>query len=77
MQPGNMLNVAYLGSTVLVGVPGASMHSPITSLDVFLPWIFAGREITKEAVSGCGDGGLCLGCRECRWPNCYFGFGRR
>ena len=77
MQPGNMLNVAYLENTVLVGVPGASMHSPITSLDVFLPWIFAGREITKEAVSGCGDGGLCLGCKECRWPNCYFGFGRR
>ena len=77
MQPGNMLNVAYLENTVLVGVPGASMHSPVTSLDVFLPWIFAGREITKEAVSGCGDGGLCLGCKECRWPNCYFGFGRR
>lgn len=77
MQPGNMLNVAYLDKTVLIGVPGASMHSPITSLDVFLPWIFADREITKEAVAGCGDGGLCLGCKECSWPNCYFGFGRR
>lgn len=76
MQPGNMLNVAYLDDTVLVGVPGASMHSPITSLDVFLPWIFAGRRITKEALAACGNGGLCQGCEICHWPECYFGFGR-
>lgn len=73
MQPGNMLTMAYLGDTTLVGVPGASMHSPTTSLDVFLPRIFAGVKITKEEISGYGEGGLCMGCTECRYPICYFG----
>lgn len=74
MQPGNMLTIAYLGNTALVGVPGASMHSPVTSLEVFLPRIFAGLRITKEEVAGYGEGGLCMGCKDCTWPKCYFGF---
>jgi molybdopterin biosynthesis enzyme len=73
MQPGNMLTMAYLGNTMLIGVPGASMHSPTTSLDVFLPRVFAGLKITKEEISGYGEGGLCMGCAECRYPFCYFG----
>jgi molybdenum cofactor synthesis domain-containing protein len=73
MQPGNMLNIAYLGGTVLVGVPGASMHSKVTSLEVFLPRIFAGIEITADEISGYGEGGLCMGCKVCTYPKCYFG----
>ncbi len=73
MQPGNMLTMAYLENTMLVGVPGASMHFATTSLDVFLPRIFAGLKITKEEIPGYGEGGLCMGCTECRYPICYFG----
>lgn len=73
MQPGNMLMIAKLGKTMLMGVPGASMHSPITSLDVFLPRVFAGVEITREGIVGMGVGGLCAACAECTWPTCYFG----
>ena len=73
MQPGNMLTIAYLDETVLVGVPGASMHSPVTSLDVFLPRIFAGINITIKDISKLGDGGFCSGCKECTYPRCYFG----
>lgn len=73
MQPGNMLMMAYLAKTVLIGVPGASMHSSITSLDVFLPRIFAGEEITREEIAGYGEGGFCLGCGDCTYPICYFG----
>ena len=73
MQPGNMLTIAYLDGTVLVGVPGASMHSPVTSLDVFLPRIFAGLEITQNDIPGLGEGGFCSGCKECIYPRCYFG----
>lgn len=58
MQPGNMLTIAYLPQTVLVGVPGASMHSPVTSLDVFLPRIFAGVEIEKADIAALGEGGF-------------------
>ncbi|MCL2124735.1 MAG: molybdopterin-binding protein [Oscillospiraceae bacterium] len=75
MQPGNMLTIAYLGNTVLVGVPGASMHSPVTSLDVFLPRIFAGIEISKDDIPGLGEGGFCSACAECTYPRCYFGRG--
>ena len=73
MQPGNMLTIAYFENTALVGVPGASMHSPVTSLDVFLPRIFAGIEITKEEVASYGLGGLCQNCEVCHFPNCNFG----
>lgn len=74
MQPGNMLTVAYKDDTVLIGVPGASMHSPVTSLDVFLPRVFAGVEIKAEDVASFGEGGFCMGCKTCTWPSCYFGF---
>ncbi|SHH78021.1 molybdenum cofactor synthesis domain-containing protein [Sporobacter termitidis DSM 10068] len=73
MQPGNMLTMAYLEETILIGVPGASMNFPTTSLEVFLPRIFAGLKITKEEIAGYGEGGFCLMCAECRYPNCYFG----
>ncbi len=76
MQPGNMLMLASLDKTMLVGVPGASMHSKTTSLDVFLPRIFAGAPIAREEIAGYGEGGLCMGCTECRYPICYFGFGQ-
>ena len=75
MQPGNMLTVAYLDGTALIGVPGASMHSPVTSLDVFLPRVFAGIEITGDDIPGLGEGGFCSGCATCRYPRCYFGRG--
>jgi len=75
MQPGNMLMIAYLNETVLVGVPGASMHSPVTSLDVFLPRIFAGLEIKADDIPGLGEGGFCSACASCTYPRCYFGRG--
>ena len=75
MQPGNMLMIAYLGDTVLIGVPGASMHSPVTSFDVFLPRVFAGVEITADNIPGLGEGGFCTVCAECKYPRCYFGRG--
>ncbi len=73
MQPGNMLHIAYLGKTAMMGVPGASIHAKTTSLDVFLPRVFAGIEITAEEIAGYGEGGLCLGCETCHYPKCYFG----
>jgi len=75
MQPGNMLTIAYHDDTVLIGVPGASIHAPVTSLDVFLPRVFAGVEITPEDIPGLGNGGFCLGCKVCAYPRCYFGRG--
>ena len=73
MQPGNMLTMAYLGETMLIGVPGASMHSAVTSLDVFLPRIFVGERIEKRDAAILGEGGFCMNCKPCRYPLCSFG----
>jgi len=72
-QPGNMFLLAYLGKTVLMGVPGCAMFNRTTVLDVVLPRIFAGEELKKEDFIKVGEGGFCSGCKECTYPNCYFG----
>ena len=73
MQPGNMLMLASLEETMLVGVPGASLHFRTTSLDIFLPRIFAGDTITPEEIADFGEGGFCMQCEKCHYPICYFG----
>jgi len=73
MQPGNMLTIGYAGSAVLMGLPAASMKAPVTSADVFMGMAYAGIPITREDVANLGEGGLCISCKECTWPVCYFG----
>lgn len=58
MQPGNMLMVARSGETYLMGVPGASIHSKITSFDFFLPRVFAGIDLKREDFLEMAEGGL-------------------
>lgn len=72
-QPGNMFLLAYLGKTVLMGVPGCAMFSRTTVLDVVLPRLFAEEELTKADFIKMGEGGFCSSCKECSYPNCYFG----
>ncbi|MHC2994615.1 MAG: molybdopterin-binding protein [Candidatus Atribacteria bacterium] len=72
VQPGNMFMMAYLGKTVLLGVPGCAMYYRTTILDVVLPRIFVGEILTKEDFIKMGEGGFCLNCKECRYPQCFF-----
>jgi len=72
-QPGNMFMLAYLGNTAIMGVPGAAIYSKITVFDVVLPQIFTGDRFTKEDFIRLGDGGLCMRCDPCHFPNCTFG----
>ena len=58
MQPGNMLMLAKDDDTYLMGVPGASIHSKITSFDFFLPRIIAGLKLTKIDFIEMAEGGL-------------------
>lgn len=60
MQPGNMLTMGKRGACTLVGVPGASMHSPVTSLDIFLPRLYAGLPVSREDAILLGEGSLTL-----------------
>jgi molybdenum cofactor synthesis domain-containing protein len=72
VQPGNMFMMAYLGETVLLGVPGCAMYYRTTILDVVLPRIFIGEILTKEDFIKMGEGGFCLNCEVCRYPQCFF-----
>jgi len=72
VQPGNMFMMAYLGNTVLLGVPGCAMYYRTTILDVVLPRIFTGEILIKEDFVKMGEGGFCLNCEVCRYPRCFF-----
>ena len=72
VQPGNMFMMAYLGNTVLLGVPACAMYYRTTILDVVLPRIFIGEVLTKEDFIKMGEGGFCLNCEVCRYPQCFF-----
>ena len=72
--PGAMFLLGYFDDgTPVMGLPGCVMYAGATIFDLLLPRIVAGVEITKADVVGLGEGGLCLGCKPCHWPDCPFG----
>lgn len=71
--PGAMFMLAYIGEVPVVGVPGCAMYNKATVFDLIVPRILAGERLTRRDFTGLGHGGLCLGCPECRFPNCGFG----
>ena len=72
--PGAMFLLGYFeDGTVICGLPGCVMYAGATIFDLALPRIAAGVEMTKADFAVMGEGGLCLGCKPCRWPNCPFG----
>ncbi len=72
VQPGNMFMMAYLGNTVLLGIPACAMYYKTTILDVALPRIFIGEVLNKDDFIKMGEGGFCLNCEVCRYPQCFF-----
>jgi molybdenum cofactor synthesis domain-containing protein len=75
--PGAMFLLAYFeDGTPLIGLPGCVMYSKATVFDLVLPRLAAGVEITKKDLAHMGNGGFCLGCKPCHYPNCGFGKGR-
>ena len=77
--PGAMLLVAYYdynGKRIpIVGLPGCVMYSKRTVFDLILPRLMADDEIVKSDMDKLGQGGLCLNCEKCTYPNCGFGKG--
>ena len=80
--PGAMLLVGYLDAPAgnegalpvpVLGVPGCAMFNKATVLDLVLPRLAAGVELTKADIVAMGEGGLCLTCAECTYPHCPFG----
>ena len=74
--PGAMFLLAYTGdSRPICGLPGCVMYSKRTIFDLVLPYLMADFPITADHLAGLGNGGLCLNCDTCHFPNCSFGKG--
>ena len=72
--PGAMFLLAYYGGDLpVMGLPGCVMYAKRTVFDLVLPRIMAGEILTKEDLELLGEGGLCLNCPTCTFPNCGFG----
>lgn len=75
--PGAMFLLSYFeDGTPVLGLPGCVMYAKSTIFDLILPRIAAGIPVTKKELAHMGNGGLCLGCAVCHYPNCGFGKGR-
>ena len=73
--PGAMFLLAYYGedNIPVMGLPGCVMYAYRTIFDLVLPRVFAGEVLSKEDFDRLGQGGLCLDCEVCTFPNCGFG----
>ena len=73
--PGAMFLLSYYGENdvPIVGLPGCVMYAKRTVFDLVLPRLIAGDLVEKEDLDRLGEGGLCLNCDVCTYPNCGFG----
>ncbi len=79
--PGAMFMLAYFKTAdervvPIMGLPGCVMYARRTIFDLVLPRIMADDYVTAEELAALGEGGLCLNCPECTFPNCGFGKGK-
>ncbi|RJR23215.1 MAG: molybdopterin-binding protein [Desulfobacteraceae bacterium] len=71
--PGAMFLVGRIGNVPVVGIPACVLYFKATVLDLVLPRILAGDKITRKDLAELAHGGLCMVCKECRYPVCPFG----
>mgnify|MGYP004527272729 FL=1 len=72
--PGAMFLLSYFSDgTPVIGLPGCVMYAKSTIFDIMLPRLAAKNRIKAEELYALGHGGLCLGCDDCRYPDCSFG----
>ena len=74
--PGAMFLVSYSpDGRPVCGLPGCVMYAKRTIFDLVLPYLVTDTPVTREFLAGLGNGGLCLNCPVCHFPNCGFGKG--
>ena len=72
--PGAMFMLAYYDSVIpVMGLPGCVMYAKRTIFDLVLPRIMTGEKLKAKDLNLLGQGGLCLSCPVCTFPNCGFG----
>ena len=62
-------------TVAIMGLPGCVMYAKRTIFDLVLPRVMADDKITSQELAALGQGGLCLDCPVCTFPNCGFGKG--
>jgi hypothetical protein len=73
VQPGSMFLYGRIGPVPILGLPACTLYHKATILDLVLPRVLAGEQLTRRDFAAMAHGGLCLGCIECRYPACPFG----
>ncbi len=73
--PGAMFMVSRIGQVPVLGIPACGMYFKTTILDIVLPRLLHGVTVERAEIAALGHGGLCLGCKPCRYPVCPFGKG--
>ncbi len=77
--PGAMFLLAYYEKdgrrAVIMGLPGCVMYAKRTIFDLILPRVMADDPVSADELAALGEGGLCLNCETCVFPNCGFGKG--
>lgn len=80
--PGAMFLLSYYEKdrepghpAVIMGLPGCVMYAKRTIFDLILPRVMADDPVTAQELAALGQGGLCLNCPVCTFPNCGFGKG--
>ena len=73
--PGAMFLLAYHGKATIMGLPGCVMYAKRTIFDLVLPRVIADDKVSAQELASLGEGGLCLNCQVCTFPNCGFGKG--
>lgn len=74
--PGAMFLLAYYdGHIPIMGLPGCVMYAKRTIFDLVLPRLMADVRVSAGELAALGNGGLCLNCEVCHFPNCGFGKG--
>lgn len=72
--PGAMFLLSYMEKgQVVMGLPGCVMYAKRTIFDLVLPRVMADDTVTAKELAALGEGGLCLNCPVCTYPNCGFG----
>ncbi|MEN6461730.1 MAG: molybdopterin-binding protein [Syntrophomonas sp.] len=72
-MPGAMFLLSYIKDIPVLGLPGCVMYNKRTIFDLVVPRLAAGERIERKDIIRYAHGGLCSGCKDCRYPNCGFG----
>ena len=71
--PGAMFLYGHFQNTPVLSLPACVLFFRATVLDLILPRILAGEQITRKDLAAMAHGGMCLECETCHFPRCSFG----